>query len=147
MINQATIALIKRFEGCRLITYRCPAGIPTIGYGHTGNVKMGAVITQEEADLLLLNDLKFFEIHVRNFIQLPLNNNEVGALISFAYNVGLSALRSSTLLRKLNEGDCIGAAGEFSKWDKATVKGIKQPLAGLTARRTAERNLFLTEDK
>lgn len=137
------IALIKRFEGCRLEAYQCSAGIWTIGYGHTGGVQRGDSITQIEADELLAKDLLKFELGVCKLVKAPLNQNQFDALVSFAYNCGLHALKTSTLLRKIHTGNLSGAAEEFLRWNKAGGK----VLAGLTTRREAEKTLFETEDK
>lgn len=143
-INAAGLALIKRFEGCELTAYPDPGtgGDPwTIGYGHTGSdVHPGLTISQARADELLQNDLQKFEQGVNNMISRALTPNQFAALVSFAYNVGLGALQSSTLLRLLNAGDVNGAANQFGEW----VNGANGPLPGLVTRRAAEKQLFLT---
>jgi len=96
--------LIKGFEGFSPKAYLCPAGVPTIGYGHTGNVRPEDTVTQTEADALLEKDLEKFEAGVRKLVKVPLNDNQFAALVSFAYNVGLGNLGTSTLLKQLNEG-------------------------------------------
>lgn len=141
--------LIKEFEGCKLKAYKCPAGIWTIGYGHTGpDVKENLVITNYQAGALLVGDLQKFENAIKLLVRVPLSQNQFDALVSFVYNVGPYALynptkpatlQASTLLKKLNAGDYLGAAEEFLRWDKVNGK----PLAGLTKRRKAERELFL----
>lgn len=137
--NDAGIALIKRFEGCELKAYRCPAGVWTVGFGHTGpDVRAGVVITAARADELLRRDLARFEAGVARLVRVPVTPNQFGALVSFAYNVGLGNLAASSLLRKLNRGDYTGAAGEFGKWTKAAGRA----LPGLVRRRAAERELF-----
>jgi lysozyme len=134
--------LIKRFEGLELKAYRCPAGIVTIGYGHTGaDVKMGDVIIEQKATELLAKDLEIFENYVTKFLKVPVNQNQFDALVSFTYNVGAGNLKSSTLLRKLNTGDYKGASEEFKKWNK----GGGKVLAGLTKRRNSEKELFLLD--
>ena len=143
MMNSLTIGekgleLIKSFEGLRLRAYLCPAKVWTIGYGHTGDVRGGQVITQSQADDLLKQDLRRFEIAVRKLVKVPLTQNQFDALVSFAYNVGEAALSRSTLLRKLNAGDLAGTKLEFAKWNK----GGGKVLAGLTRRRADEANLF-----
>jgi lysozyme len=143
MINKQTIELIKQFEGCKLTAYLCPANIPTIGYGHTHDVKLGDRITLEESERLLINDLMQFETQVKKLVTVPITNNQLGALVSFAYNVGVGNLKSSTLLKKVNSKDRL-AADEFLKWDKSTANGKKVALAGLTKRRKAERELYLS---
>ena len=142
-INAAGLALIKSFEGCELTAYPDPGtgGDPwTIGYGHTGpDVQPGLTITQARADQLLKQDLQKFEQGVNGVIARSLTSNQFSALVSFAYNVGLGALQSSTLLRLVNAGDFSGAAAQFGKW----VNGASGPLPGLVRRRAAEAALFL----
>ena len=132
--------LIKDSEGCKLKAYKCPAGIWTIGYGHTGpDVYAGKVITQQEAEVILENDLKKFVDGVDQLVTVQLTKNQLGALVSFAFNVGLGALKNSTLLKILNQGRYADAAEQFLRWNKAGGK----ELPGLTKRREAERSLFL----
>jgi len=131
--------IIKEFEGCKLRAYKCPAGVWTIGFGTTDGVYPDKLINLETAEVLLERDLKKFEEGVKKLVKIPLTDNQLAALVSFAYNVGLKALEDSTLLRKLNMGDIGGAADELKRWNKAGGK----VLAGLTRRRKAERALFL----
>ncbi len=133
------MCLIKQFEGCKLTAYLCPAGNPTIGYGRTTGVKLGQTITQAQADAWVVEEYDAFEARVRRIVTVPLTPNQLGALVSFAYNVGTGALASSTLLRLLNAGDYKGTAAQFARWNKAGGK----VLAGLTKRRAAEAALFL----
>lgn len=137
------IALIKQYEGLRLTTYKDAVGIPTIGYGHVENpVPPGGTrtITAEAAEQLLRDDLQRFENEVNNMLTVEVTQNQFDALVSFAFNLGPANLKSSTLLRKVNSGDVNGAADEFLKWNHAGG----QVLAGLTARRNAEKTLFLS---
>ena len=134
------IPLIKEFEGCKLKAYKCPADVWTIGYGHTDGVKEGDEITQQKADLLLANDVDLFTAGVQRLVSSDINRNQLGALVSFAFNLGLGNLRHSTLLRLVNQGDFLNAANEFLKWNKANGK----VLLGLTRRREAEKALFLS---
>lgn len=139
--NALTIAtsFIKEFEGCKLKAYRDLGGIWTIGYGSTGKgIEKGVVWTQEQADDRLLKDVGLFGISVLALLHVELNDNQLAALISFAYNVGLHSLAKSTLLRKINNFQ-EGAENEFLKWNKVNGKEV----SGLTRRRTAERDLFL----
>lgn len=142
-INEAGVALIKRFEGCRLRAYPDPAtsGAPwTIGYGTTGpNVYEGLQISQEQADMWLVEKLAEFEKCVNKVIFIPVTDNQFSACVSLAYNIGCRNFQGSTLVKKLNAGDDIGAADEFLKWNKAAGN----VMAGLTKRREAERELFL----
>lgn len=138
--NQTGINLIKQFEGLRLAAYYDSVGVLSIGYGHTGkDVTPGKTITLAEAERLLRDDLIYFETGVSQLVKVRLTANQFAALVSFSYNVGLTALKESTLLRKLNAKDYQGAADELLRWNKAGGK----PLLGLTRRREAERSLFL----
>lgn len=142
MVNDAGVRLVQEFEGCKLDAYRCPAGIPTIGYGATGpDIRMGMTWTQEQADERLADDLSKFSDGVDRLVRVPLTGNQFAALVSFAYNVGLGALAGSTLLRKLNAGDYQGAADQLPRWNKAGGR----VLPGLVRRRAAERDLFLSD--
>lgn len=136
------IPLIKEFEGCKLKAYLCPANVWTIGYGHTDGVKEGDEITQQEADRLLVNDVDLFTAGVQRLVTSDINRNQLGALVSFAFNLGLGNLRHSTLLKLVNAGDFVKAANEFDKW----VYVAKHKLNGLVRRRAAEKALFLKED-
>lgn len=139
-INKAGLNLIKRFEGLELKAYKCPAGVWTVGYGHTGpDVLPNMTITQSEANDLLAADLLRFEAGVAKLVTVSLNDNQFSALVSFAFNVGLKALEKSTLLRHLNAGRPAMAAREFLRWNKAG--GVE--LEGLKRRRQAEMELFL----
>lgn len=137
-VNQATIDLIKSFEGDKLKAYQDSVGVWTIGYGHTHGVHAGQVITQAQAEQFLRDDLSQFEDHVEQLVTTHLTDNQFGALVSFAYNCGASNLQHSTLLKLVNAKQFKAAAGEFAKWNKAGGT----PLAGLTRRRAAEAALF-----
>jgi len=136
--SQRGLDLIKSFEGLRLTAYRCPADIPTIGYGTTAGVKMGDTITKERAEELLREDVKRFEGYIERLVKVPLTQGQWDALSSFVYNLGPGALEKSTLLRLLNAGDYSGAAAQFDRWVYASGK----KLSGLVKRRAAERALF-----
>jgi lysozyme len=144
-INDKGLALIKRYEGLRLEAYRCPAGIPTVGYGSTGShVKMGMVITEPEAEILLKRDVARFETGVSAILgNVPTTSDQFSALCSFAFNLGLHALLKSTLMKRHKAGDIAGAAAQFASWNKIRRNGQLVPLAGLTARREAERKLYI----
>lgn len=141
-INKKGIDLIKNFEGCKLQAYLCPAGVWTIGYGHTKGVKEGDKITQEEAEMFLKSDLRTFEIGIECLIKKELTDNQFSSLVSFAYNLGLGNLTSSTLLKKINNNpNDISIREEFYKWSLA--KG--QRLMGLVKRRKAEADLYFSK--
>ncbi|MGY9371898.1 lysozyme [Citrobacter pasteurii] len=146
--SEKGIKNIKDFEGCSLTAYPDPGtgGSPwTIGYGWTHPVdgkpiKPGMTIKQETADRLLKTGLVSYENDVLKMAKVKLTQGQFDALVSFAYNVGSRALSTSTLLKKLNDGDIKGAADEFLRWNKAGGKVLN----GLTRRREAERALFLS---
>jgi lysozyme len=140
-INAAGRDLIKKYEGVSLKAYRCPAGVITIGWGHTGDVKPGDVITEHQAEAILDVDLDKFEKGVEKLLQgCIFNQYQFSALVSFAFNLGLEALGKSTLLAKFRAGDVKGAASEFMKWKYAAGK----VLPGLVKRRAEEKALFLS---
>jgi lysozyme len=144
-INKAGIDLIKQFEGLRLKPYLCSAGKPTIGYGATfyedgKKVTMSdPAITEQRAEDLLKKHLEQFSAAVERNVKVSTTDNQFAALVSFTFNLGEGNLKSSTLLKKLNNKDYAGAANEFERWNKAGGK----ILAGLTRRRQAEKSLFL----
>lgn len=134
------LELIKSFEGCVLKVYLDAIGLPTIGYGHL--IKPGesfTKITQKEAEDLLKSDAQIFVDGVNKLLEVNVTQNQFDALVSIAFNIGLGNLKSSTLLRLVNAGDCKGAADQFPRWNKAGGKVLN----GLTKRRNAERDLFL----
>ncbi|MGL4618726.1 MAG: lysozyme [Chroococcidiopsis sp.] len=137
-ISPVGLKLICDFEGCRLEAYKCPANVLTIGYGHTKGVKPGMKITKIQAEEFLRQDLAEFESAIASLVKVPLNQNQFDSLVSFTYNCGIEALRSSTLLKLLNAKDYKGAANQFLRWNKAGGK----VMPGLTRRRTAEKKLF-----
>lgn len=137
-INRAGWELIKRFEGCKLTAYTCPAGRLTIGYGSTGpHVKPGMRITAEQADALLQADLRRFEDYVAEHCG-KTTDNQFAALVSFCFNVGEGNLRTSTLRRLHLAGDYAGAQAQFSRW----TRGGGKVLPGLVKRREAEAALY-----
>lgn len=141
-VCEQAVNLVKHFEGLYLNAYLCPAGVPTIGYGHTAGVKMGQTITAAQADDFLKADLTAAAAQVDKLVKVPLTPDQRGALASFVFNLGAGSLQSSTLLRLLNQGDYEGAASQFGRWVYATVNGVKTQLPGLVKRRAAESELF-----
>lgn len=143
--SQTGLDLITGFEGLRLAPYLDAVGIPTIGYGSTryedgSRVTMKDVkITQARAKALFMNTLTTYENAVLRNVKVALNQNQFDALVSFTYNLGEANLKSSTLLRKLNARDYMGAAEQFLRWNKAGGRVLN----GLVKRRAAERALFL----
>lgn len=144
--NQASINLIKEFEGFRAKSYVDAAGVLTIGYGTTGRAgvgidpKAGMVITETEAEWYLQKAVDKFATQIHHKIKQPINANEFGAFVSLAYNIGPVAFCKSSALRKFNASDKRGAADAILLWNKAGGKVLK----GLQRRRLAERELFLT---
>lgn len=141
-ISDDGLNLIKEFEGLRLEAYPDPAsgGEPiTIGYGHTGGVKMGDTCTQEQADDWLRSDVAFSVAAVNHLVTVPLEQHQFDPLVSFTYNLGQSAFGNSTLLRLLNNSLFNQVPAQFLRWDKGPGG---QPLPGLTRRRKAEAAMF-----
>lgn len=131
------IELIKRWEGCRLQSYRCASNILTIGVGHTGpDVHEGQCITQAQADQLLAQDLVRFEKAIDEQINVALSQAQFDALVSWCFNVGAGATAESTLRRRLNAGEDPATVlrEELPRWNK----GPNGPIEGLTNRRADE---------
>ena len=139
------IEIVKQFEGFSEVAYICPAGKITIGYGNTfyedgTPVKMGEMITKERAEALLSYVYGSFQRQVKALVKVTINQNQLDALTSFAYNLGIANLKNSTLLRLINQSKFNEAATQFDKW----VYSNKKILPGLVKRRAAEKELFLT---
>lgn len=157
--SEEIIEHIKRWEGFRGKAYRCPAGILTIGYGHTSDAKyevqLHSKVNKSEADRLLRHDIKEAESIVKKDVSVPLTRNQFSALVSFVFNRGsLHFYRRgervpTTMLRKLNNGDYLGAAREFPKWCNARdpKTGKLRPLKGLINRRNIEMEIFMRPDE
>lgn len=141
-ISEKGLSLIKHYEGLRLKAYQCRAGRWTIGYGHTHNINMGDLITKEQAEAFLHEDIAQVTALLNAQIKVPLTQNQYDAICSLVFNIGMTAFTTSTLLKKLNVGDYLGAASEFMKWNKATINGKRTLLPGLIKRRQAEKALF-----
>ncbi len=138
IVNDAGREIIMTFESLRLKAYKCPAGVTTIGYGHTGDVEMGQTITEHQAEAILEYDLHRFEQAVTDLTKKP-NANQFSAMVSLCFNIGIEAFKKSTLLKAFNGGLVKTAANEFLKWQLAKGK----VLPGLVRRRAAERALFM----
>lgn len=132
------LEIIKYFEGFRSKAYKCPAGVWTIGYGHTKNVKPADTVTESEASELLLRDVLVCEDVVNRIVTKTLNQGQYDACIDFIFNLGAGNFKKSTLLKKINAGDFTGASKEFGKWIYAGGK----KLTGLVRRRAAEELMF-----
>lgn len=144
-MNEIAVDFIKKWEGFKPNAYKCSAGVNTIGYGTTvysngKRVKPGDRTTEEEAVKELCRVVAKDEKIVNSSVRVELSENEVAALISFCYNVGVENFKKSTLLRLLNKGDKIGASNELKKWKYANG----QVSNGLVNRREAEKELFLS---
>ena len=137
-ISKEGLALIKKFEGCELEAYKCAADVWTIGYGSTKGVKEGDSITQEEADDLLLHEMKKYEGYIHDLVSVDLNQNQFDALVSWVFNLGPNNLKASTLLKVLNAKDYEGVPAQIKRWNKAGGKVLQ----GLIRRREAESLLF-----
>lgn len=129
---------IADFEGFRAKAYLCPADVWTIGYGHTGGVKAGMVISQDEAEKILWTDVLRLKNAIAPLVNVEVTQGQFIALLSFTYNVGIGNLSKSTLLRELNKGNFVNAGNEFARW----IYVNKQPLKGLMDRRAKEREIF-----
>lgn len=138
--SNSGIRMIKSFEGLSLRAYRCPAGVMTIGYGHTGNVREGQTCTEMEAEMWLREDIRNAERTVgRIQASRPLRQNEYDALVSFAYNVGVNAFERSTLYSKVTaDPDDPSIRQEFKKW----IYSNGNVLPGLVSRRDAEADMY-----
>ena len=145
MLNKASLDLIKHWEGCKLKAYKCSAGVWTVGYGLTtsaGFIEVGpnTTITQAEADWYLEKTIEKFLAQIKPAITAPINENELGAFTSLAYNIGPTAFRKSSALRHFNAGNKDKVPNALRMWRKAGGKVVK----GLVNRREAEVDLFLT---
>tara|TARA_R110000824_G_scaffold14762_4_gene62591 strand:- start:248 stop:691 length:444 start_codon:yes stop_codon:yes gene_type:complete len=133
-ISEEGKMLIKKFEGCKLDSYRCSANVATIGYGHTKDVSDGDTCTQEEADQMLAEDLEEFEGYVDKLVTVDLTQNQRDALIAWTFNLGPKNLKSSTMLAELNAENYTKVPSEMKRWNKAGGKTLE----GLIRRREAE---------
>jgi lysozyme len=142
-VSMSCFEHIADSEGLSLEAYQCPAGVWTIGYGHTLGVKQGDKITKDKAESLLWSDILTAEMAVNRLVKRPLTPGQFDAMVSFTFNLGTGNLEKSTLLRMVNLGRTDKAALEFLRWDKARDEsGQLVPLAGLRKRRKAESEMF-----
>ena len=144
-ISEEGLALIKHFEGCptddegNVIAYQDAVDIWTIGYGHTKGVQEGDKWTQEKADFMLWRELEEeYENYIKDYVHVPLNQNQFDALCSWVYNLGPANLKVSTLLKKLNNGEYEEVPAQIKRWNKAGGKVLE----GLVRRREAEALMF-----
>lgn len=148
-ISPAGIALIKKWEGWYPKAYKDPVGVWTIGWGTTGiEARPGRTITKKQGDAFLKEELDEVADQVRAAVKIALTQHQFDALVSFTYNVGIGNLKRSTLLRLINRGNFIGAAGQFARWNKARDRATNAyiTLRGLTNRRRDEALLFQLDD-
>ena len=141
-ISEEGKALIKKFEGCELEAYKCPAGVWSIGFGFTKDVKEGDVWSQDHAEHMLDVELEEFEGYVNDLVDVELEQHQFDALVAWVYNLGAGNLISSTLLVKLNAGAYEDVPHEIQRWNKAGG----EVLEGLIRRRKAEALLFEGKD-
>ncbi len=146
------LEVIKHFEGFKEFAYFDLANVPTIGYGTTEGVTVEDVlskrrITENEAEKLLKNHVSKNDSEITRLVKVPLEQYQFDAIASWTYNFSPGALRNSTLLKKLNRGDYVGAAEEFLRWNKFLnpKTGVREEAPGLTRRRKTERLLFKGE--
>lgn len=143
ILNKDSIQLIKQWEGLRLTAYPDPGsrdGTPwTIGYGHTKNVKKGQKITEAQAEQFLIEDLQTAITAVESTIKVPLTDNKFGALVSLVHNIGVTAFKKSTLVKKLNAGDYSSVPAQLLRW----VNNDGKKMQGLVNRRNAEIGLWV----
>tara|TARA_A100000172_G_scaffold66855_1_gene46488 strand:- start:3375 stop:3818 length:444 start_codon:yes stop_codon:yes gene_type:complete len=137
-ISKEGINLIKKFEGCKLEAYKCAAGVWTIGYGSTHGISEGMKISQERADMLLLEDIEKFEKAVNKAVKRAMVQCQFDALVSWTFNLGESNLNSSTMLKKLNNQEYDEVIPQMKRWNKVNGQ-VKQ---GLVRRREAEALLY-----
>jgi lysozyme len=149
-VSKFAINLIKEFEGFKDYAYIDTDGTPVIGYGlsRIGGlpVQIGDRISPTQADAALNAHLREIDRELAEVIKVDLSDRQLSAVISLAYNVGVEGIKSSTLVEKINAEDYVGAADEFLRWDKANMQGALLQMPGLTRRRAAERQLFLTSN-
>jgi len=138
-ISSAGVVFIMQHEGTKYEAYLDSAGIPTICTGHTNGVYMGQKATKADCERFLLEDLEEATQAVKRCTKVPITQEQYDTLVSFTFNVGGHAYCTSTLARKLNQGDCRGSAEEFKRWNRAGGRVVN----GLKARRADEREVFL----
>ena len=151
-ISKAGIKLVKEFEGLHRLkednfvhSYKCPAGVWTNGFGSTKGVGSDTKWTKKYCEERLISDLNEHAKAITKYVKVPLTQGQYDALTSFIFNLGAGAFKSSTLLSKLNKSLYHEVPAQLMRWDKARVKGVLTPLAGLTRRRAAEAALFSSD--
>lgn len=137
------VEILANAEDCILTSYKCPAGKWTIGWGETESIQPGMTWTKERADERLNQEINAYTLKVSRLLTEYATPNQLGALVSLSYNIGLGAFAKSSVLKAHNKGDSAAASRAFHLWNKARVNGALVPLRGLTARRAAESALYL----
>ena len=141
-ISNNGLDLIKHFEGLVLKAYKCPAGVWTIGYGHTKDVQPGDEWSESNADYMLEVEMEEYEGYINDSVTAPINQDQFDALVSWVYNLGGGNLKASTMLKVLNAGQYEEVPAQMMRWNKAGGKVLE----GLTRRRQAEANLFMGKE-
>lgn len=141
-ISNNGLQLIKHFEGLVLKAYKCPAGVWTIGYGHTKDVQPGDEWSESNADHMLEVEMEEYEGYIHDSVTAPINQDQFDALVSWVYNLGGGNLNASTMLKVLNAGQYEEVPAQMMRWNKAGGKVLE----GLTRRRQAEANLFMGKE-
>jgi len=137
-ISKEGLSLIKKFEGFEAHAYRCPAGVLTIGYGHTKDVQLGDEWSQSHAEYMLEVELEEFCDYVNKYVKVKLEQYQFDALVAWVYNLGAGNFKESTLLKVLNQGDYDDVPHQIKRWNKAGGRVLQ----GLVRRREAEALLF-----
>lgn len=145
-IPWSAVELMARREDCRLVAYQCIAGVWSIGWGETAGVTADMRWTEDQADARYLQQVRKYAARVEALCTVEPTPNQLGAMTSLAYNIGLAAFAKSTVLRQHNAGNFDAAARAFALWNKARIGGVLQAVRGLTLRRAAEAALYLTPD-
>ena len=141
-ISEEGIALIKKFEGCKLEAYLDAVDVPTIAYGRTKDVKIGDICTQQQAEDWLEEELVEYEGYVNEAVKVELTQPQFDSLVSWTYNLGPSNLNRSSMLRVLNTSDYDNVPEQIMRWNKAGGR----VLPGLVRRREAEAEMFKGND-
>ena len=142
-VSRAGLKLLKSFEGFRSRAARLPGRGHVVGYGHTRSAREGVQVSPGDAEALLLYDLMPVEAAVNEWIFAPLSQNQFDALVSFAFSIGVKAFRRSNVLRFVNQGAMLQAAGAMEMWRRADIEGESIVVDALVRRRAAEKALFL----
>lgn len=140
ILGQKGEDLIKSFEKFEPTAYPDSGGVPTIAWGHTRGVRLGDTCTMDQGEVWFHQDSQVAVTGCNQTVSVPLNQNQFDALVSFTFNLGVGSEAHSTLLKDINSEEFAAAADQFLEWDH--IDGVVSP--GLTRRRHAERDLFLS---